>query len=222
MYIEYVKSKPSLYRGWRGIDIIVESDADKETVAKSIADFLEDVLHYTKTGRIVSLDTENVYSYYAVFGSVDEFTLKDIKDAVSVLDKNKDKLKILNAKKISESIVRISQDDRFKKFTDDEDFLSALQVASDEFAYDYKDDLTETAKNIFKDVDVDIAIYDFGGDVDLDKPFDIILSIKDDSNNYYETNTGRLPASITEKQIKAMQDFNYSLISKAYKRYIGG
>ena len=120
------------------------------------------------------------------------------------------------------SIVRISQDDRFKKFTDDEDFLSALQVASDEFAYDYKDDLTETAKNIFKDVDVDIAIYDFGGDVDLDKPFDIILSIKDDSNNYYETNTGSLPANITEKQIKAMQDFNYSLISKAYKRYIGG
>lgn len=123
-------------------------------------------------------------------------------------------------KKTSESIIRINQDDRFNEFTADEDFLSDLQVASDEFAYDYQDDLTEKAKAIFEDANVDIAIYDFGSDVDLDNLFDIMLSIKDDDDGYYETNTGNLPVNITEEQVKAMQDFNYSLISQIYKRYM--
>lgn len=46
-----------------------------------------------------------------------------------------------------------------------------------------------------------------------------MLSIEDDDDGYYETNTGNLPVNITEEQVKAMQDFNYSLISQIYKRY---
>lgn len=94
MFIKYVKAKPVLYRGWRGIDVIVESDADKETITNSVANFLETVLHCTRAGNLTSLDAENMWNYYVVFGSVDEFTLKDIKDAVSILDEDKDKLKI--------------------------------------------------------------------------------------------------------------------------------
>lgn len=94
MFIKYVKAKPDLYRGWRGLDVIVESDADEKTIANSVADFLKTVLHCTRAGYLSDLDTENMWNYHVVFGGDDEFTLKDMKDAVSILDEDKDKLKI--------------------------------------------------------------------------------------------------------------------------------
>lgn len=104
-----------------------------------------------------------------------------------------------------------------------DDFLSVIQVGSDEFAYDYEEELTKAAKNIFGEDKVETAIYDYGGDFDL---FKILISLvtknedEDDRHFYFmDRSDNNLPEKVSVQKCIRMQNYSTDLVKQLYRVY---
>ena len=108
---------------------------------------------------------------------------------------------------------------------DKKDFLNVVQVGSDEFAYDYEEEITKAAKNIFGEDIVETAIYDFGGDDDY-VDFKILISLwtknlDEKEHHYYFINRSNksLPEKVSVQNCIEMQDYSTNLVKQLYDVY---
>ena len=108
---------------------------------------------------------------------------------------------------------------------DKKDFLNVIQVGSDEFAYDYEEEITKAAKNIFGEDIVETAIYDFGGDDDY-VDFKILISLwtknlDEKEHHYYFINRSNksLPEKVSVQNCIEMQDYSTNLVKQLYDVY---
>lgn len=109
----------------------------------------------------------------------------------------------------------------------DSEFLSNIGAFTDEFAYDYKDIITDIAKDAFGPDNVDYAIYDFGSDA-VD-PFEvyIVFNLFEDENRDYKDTMYFIPFNSyeeipyidnIEEKVKTFQLANKELIKNLYKQ----
>ena len=98
------------------------------------------------------------------------------------------------------------------------------QVGSDEFAYDYQEEITKGAKSIFGEDRIETAIYDFGGDSeDFKILIELITPNEYENNNYFyfrDRSNNELPEGITVQACLKMQNYSYNLVNKMYESFI--
>ena len=113
------------------------------------------------------------------------------------------------------------------KEREDRKFLKDIGAFTDEFAYDYKDIVTDIAKDAFGPDSVDYAIYDFGSDA-VD-PFEvyIVFNLFEDENRDYKDTMYFIPFNSyeeipyidnLEEKVKTFQLANKELINSLYKQ----
>lgn len=105
-----------------------------------------------------------------------------------------------------------------------QEFLEMYQVGSDEFAYDYEEEITKGAKSIFGKDRIETAIYDFGGDSeDFKILIELITPNEYENNDYFyfrNRSNNVLPEGITVQACLKMQNYSYNLVNEMYESFI--